>query len=434
MSESAKSDLLSAGHRVEEGRNLVVCCDGTSNEPAPTGAGVGSTNVVHLFRALSKGEKQIVYYDPGVGTSGILDLWRRRSNRIRALAEQATGDGLDEHVISAYRFLCEHYRAGDRISLFGFSRGAYAARVVAGVIHQVGLLRPEQANLAAFAVKAYKMSSDQDNLAIGWRFARDVGTRRVLIHFLGLWDTVGSMIAPLRDRLAIGLVHLPYTRRNPSVACVRHAMAIDERRRMFRVNLWHPGPFVPNPFDPQKTVAQDVAQVWFAGAHGDIGGGHAEAESGLCKVSLRWMVGEAAAAGLSFNKKMLKNIVEGQKNARGEVVYAPEDPLGPLHPEPTGPWWLLEYFPKSVKYREWPERKTLGGWYLPAGEPRVLGDTAWIHESVVTRAAQGYAPVNLGADITRYQVARTLPLPPPRNMGEGEAGDSQPSPSFLIDS
>jgi len=147
------------------------------------------------------------------------------------------GYGLDQHITDSYRFLCERYRPGDRIAIFGFSRGAYTARALAGLIHLIGILRPEQANLAAFALKAYKQSSDADDLSIGWSFARALGTRRATVQLLGLWDTVGSMIAPLKDRVGFGLTTLPYTNRNPSVAAVRHAPRLSirasalERRR-----------------------------------------------------------------------------------------------------------------------------------------------------------------------------------------------------------
>jgi uncharacterized protein (DUF2235 family) len=402
-------------------RNLVICCDGTSNEPAPMDKEAGGTNVVRLFRCMRKGEAQIVYYDPGIGTEGILDLWHRRSNRVRALAEQASGYGLDHHVTQAYRFICEHYRPGDRIWLFGFSRGAYTARVVAGLLHQVGLLRAEQANLADFVLKAYKESSDSDDLSIGWQFARAVGSRTVTIHFLGLWDTVGSMIAPLKDRIGFGLTHLPYTRQNPSVARIRHAMAIDERRRMFRLSQWHTTDFVANRFDTTQTTPQDVQQVWFAGAHGDVGGGHAEAQSGLSKLSLAWMAGEAAAAGLRIDKAVLTKMVNGHTDKNGNLVFCKEDPDGPIHFQPAGGWWILEYWPKRAKWREWAGRGKLLGWYFPAGEPRPIAPRDMIHESVVARMTGGYAPMNLGNDASRYQVSRTNVITAPPAVPKRDA-------------
>lgn len=388
-------------------RNLVIFCDGTSNEPAPADKAAGGTNVVRLFRCLKKDEQQIVYYDPGIGTTGILDLWRGRTNRARALAEQATGYGLDRHVAQAYRFICEHYRTGDRIWLFGFSRGAYTARVVAGLLHQIGLLRSEQSNLADFALKAYKESSDNGDLSIGWKFARAVGSREATIHFLGLWDTVGSMIAPLKDRIGFGLTHLPYTRQNPSVACIRHAMAIDERRRMFRPSPWRQTEFVPNRFDASQNVPQDVEQVWFAGAHGDVGGGHAEEQSGLSKLSLEWMAGEAAVAGLRIDKALLARMVGGYSAKNGQLVFCPKDTDGPIHLQPAGGWWSIEYLPKSAKLREWSRRRSIFGYYLPAGEPRPISNGECIHESVAVRMQGDYAPLNLGSDTSVYRIVST---------------------------
>ncbi len=386
-------------------RNIVICCDGTSNEP-----GSATTNVVRIFRCLEKSERQIVFYDAGVGTTGILDLWKRRANRIKALVEQATGYGLDAHVTVAYRFLCEQYRPGDRISIFGFSRGAYTARVVAGLIHQIGLLHPAQVNLADFALKAYKQSSDEDDLAIGWRFARALDTRRATIHFLGLWDTVGSMIAPLKDRIGFGLTHLPYTRSNPSVARVRHAMALDERRRMFRLSDWKAGPFIPNPFDLAGETVQDVRQVWFAGAHGDVGGGHPEVESGLSKISLLWMAGEAEAAGLVIDHATLRRVALGETR-KGVVVHCSADAEAQIHAQPTGGWWALEYVPKPASLREWTSRRTALGHYLPAAEPRPVPDDAIMHSSVVERSdGGGYAPVNLTRPASSYAVAETRAL------------------------
>lgn len=388
-------------------KHIILCCDGTSNEPMPARADAGATNVVHMFRCLRKTEEQIVFYDPGVGTAGILDLWRRRSDRVRALAAQATGYGLDTHVVSGYRFICENYRPGDRISLFGFSRGAYTARVIAGLIHQIGVLRAEQANLADFALKAYKESSDQDDLSIGWRFSRATATRRATIHFLGLWDTVGSMIAPLKDRIGFGLTYLPYTRSNPSVARVRHAMAIDERRRMFRIDHWKPVPFVPNRFVKDVTEPQDVLEVWFAGAHGDIGGGHAELESGLSKVSLLWMAGEAHDAKILIDKVMLERVTNEQKRKDGSLLYCGADSMGQIHAQPTGLWWVFEYLPKKEKYLKWRQRRTWFKRYLPAGEPRLIAERASIHETVAARMAAKYAPENLGASASLYNVVTT---------------------------
>lgn len=383
----------------QQGKTLVVCCDGTSNEP-----GASSTNVVRLYRSLEKTDRQLAFYDPGIGTTGVLDLWQRRTNRIKALAAQSIGYGLDDHVTEAYRFLSSNYRTGDRICIFGFSRGAYTARVIAGIIHQIGLLRPEQANLVPFALKAYKQSGDDDDLSVGWRFARAIGTRRATIHLLGLWDTVGSMIAPLKDRIGFGLTHLPYTRKNPSVAAVRHAMAIDEKRRMFRLSEWQTTEFVANPFDPTQTRPQDVKQVWFAGAHGDVGGGHPDKESGLAKLALVWMASEADALGVAIDRSALGRLTGKVLDKSGAPLNSAPNSGAPIHPQPSGAWKILEYFPKSASMREWTKRRDLLGYYLPRAEPRPVAPGALLHESVFQRhAADGsYRPPNLDPALEGY--------------------------------
>jgi uncharacterized protein (DUF2235 family) len=223
----------------------------------------------------------------------------------------ATGAGLDDNIIDAYRFLAEVWEPGDRIFLFGFSRGAYTVRALAGFIHMVGLIRPEQINIADYALTAYKRASAQKKFQIAWDFGRVTAARRVTIHFVGVWDTVASMIVPRPDRLYLpSLRTLPYTRTNPSVRVFRHAMAIDEKRRMFRLNKWvDPQPFIADPFiQPPASVPQDIDQLWFAGVHSDVGGGYPEAESGLSKFPLIWMIDEAVKHGLRIDKAMFDHL------------------------------------------------------------------------------------------------------------------------------
>ena len=139
-------------------KNLVICCDGTGNEISEN-----ISNVLKLYRCLRKTEKtsprQMVFYDPGVGTVTEPTTWHRLKSNINLVLGLATGYGLDDNVLSAYGFLVEHYAPGDRIYLFGFSRGAYTVRVLAGLIHKIGLIRPEQANLAGSGLIAYKQYS-----------------------------------------------------------------------------------------------------------------------------------------------------------------------------------------------------------------------------------------------------------------------------------
>lgn len=389
------------------GRNIIICCDGTSNEPASADDTYGATNVVRIFRCFEKDEKQIVFYEPGVGTNGILDLWHKRSDAVKALAAQATGYGLDAHITNAYRFLCINYRKGDRISIFGFSRGAYCARVIAGLIQLIGLLRPEQSNLADYALKAYKYSSEVDDLSVGWRFARSTGARRVPIYFLGLWDTVGSMLAPSNE--GIGQTYLPYTTSNAIVQRVRHAMALDEHRHMFNITRWVSTPHKMKPKAAVKGTPQDVEEVWFAGDHADVGGGHREEISGLSKVSLKWMAGEANAAGLRIDNQMLRRLTSDINDARGKLLYKAEDALAA--PQPMGKKWkAMEVIPSKASAKIAALRRTVLGYYLPMSESRpvVPGDT--IHESVVQRVAAGHKQANLGKDISEFKVSLTKPI------------------------
>jgi len=384
-------------------RNLVLLCDGTSNEVK-----LDLTNVLKLYRILAKSEAQIVFYDPGIGTVGLDDDWGPLRQSLESLFGLATGWGLDDNILDAYVFLCRNWRAEDRIFLFGFSRGAYTARALAGLIYLVGILRPEQVNLARYALTAYKPSANENTLEIGWRFQRVMEGRRASIHFLGVWDTVASVIVPRRDRCYVpGLRFLPHTKNNPAVRAFRQAAAIDERRSMFRLYPWGEDRiFAPDPFGPPG-VPQDEKTVWFAGDHSDVGGGYPEIESQAAKFPLAWMVREAAAQGLAVNSSMFMHLALGESLSTGRRTYVAPDPHGPLHKSMTGFWPLLEIIPKRSKWRRWP--RTGGhGVYLPLAEPRKIDEGAFLHHSVVERLGPDYQPRNLPS---QYQIARDLQNP-----------------------
>jgi len=187
-------------------------------------------------------------------------------------------------------------------------------RALAAFIHMVGLLPRDQLNIANYALTAYKRAAEDNDLSIAWNFSRIAGGRRATIKFIGVWDTVASILVPRGDRIIPTFQMLPYTRRNPSVQIFRHAMAIDERRRMFRLNRWlAPQPFKANPFDiSAPEVEQDIKQVWFAGVHADVGGGYPETESALSKYPLNWLIEEAVAHGLKINVAMRNHLVLGK--------------------------------------------------------------------------------------------------------------------------
>lgn len=381
------------------GKNIVVCCDGTGNEVEGN-----LSNVLKLFRIVQKNDQQRVHYSPGIGTIGRDDSWTRLKQDSKSVFELATGYGLDGEIIDAYRFICESFEDEDSIYLFGFSRGAYTVRVLAGFIHMVGLLRRDHLNVASYALTAYKRSSHTNNFSIAWNFSRVIGGRRTTIKFVGVWDTVASILVPRPDRLVPALQTLPYTRTNKSVEVFRHAMAIDERRRMFRLNRWiEPQLFVANPFDPVAVeTEQDVRQVWFAGAHGDIGGGYPESQSGLSKFPLAWMIDEAVAHGLKINVAMRNNLVLGQPRIGGKNVYVSPDCRAPLHDSLTPLWRPLEWFPKSMQWNEWP-RPSFLNYYIPNAEPRHIADAQVkprIHASAVERkeTLPDYNPPNFPSD------------------------------------
>lgn len=376
------------------GRNIVICCDGTSNE-----IGVNISNVLKLFRIAHKDQAQHVYYNPGVGTVARLATWARLRQKALTVLGLATGYGLDDNILDAYRYLCATWRPGDRIFLFGFSRGAYTARALAGMIDMIGLLWPEQLNIADYALTAYKRATEQNDLSIAWQFSRISGARDITIHFMGVWDTVASVIVPRPDRLYVpSLQFLPYTKQNPRVRIFRQAAAIDERRRMFRLYKWAPGQlFKPTRFWSGETIAQDARQVWFAGVHADIGGGYPESESGLSKSPLIWLLGEAAKAGLKIDDAMFEHLALGKTEPGGMYVYVPPDAKGMLHRSLSGAWWLLEVLPKRAKWLRWPHRWTFLGLYLPLAEPRLIEEGSILHQSVLDRMREvpAYTPVNL---------------------------------------
>jgi len=272
-------------------RNIIICCDGTGNEISEN-----ISNVLKLYRCLRKTEKtqprQLVYYDPGVGTLTRPDPWHKLKQDFNAILGLATGYGLDDNVLAAYDFLARNYHEGDRIYLFGFSRGAYTVRVLAGLIHKIGLIAPEQVNLAGSGLNAYKQFSSDlapklraklktitdaaraedteppspfDNAA---QFARITSSRWPTIRFVGVWDTVASVIVPRPDRFYLpSMEELAWTLQNPSVQTFRQAIAIDERRSMFRLKKWYqPQTFKHNRFNDAHAEPQDILQVWFAGA------------------------------------------------------------------------------------------------------------------------------------------------------------------------
>jgi uncharacterized protein (DUF2235 family) len=427
-------------------KNIIILCDGTGNEISEN-----ISNVLKFYRCLRKTDRteprQMVFYDPGVGTLARPDPWHKLAQDFSAIMGLATGYGLDDKVLQSYLFLVRNYEPGDRIYLFGFSRGAYTVRVLAGLIHKVGLLSPEQANLAGSGLTAYKQFSSDGQHGLGFdlkqltdagdadgslaaskddqaaQFARITSTRWPLVRFVGVWDTVASVIVPRPDRLYWpSLEELAYTLQNPSVETFRQAISIDERRAMFRLKKWDdPQTFKLNRFNDAHAKAQDIKQVWFAGVHSDIGGGYPEIESGLSKYPLLWMIDEAIKAGLNVNPRTVNQLAWGIQRKSSPFSYVAPDTEAKLHTSLHGAWWALEFVPKAAKYKEWPARQTHFGFYIPDAEPRLIPEGAAIHESVTKRmdAFKTYRPVNLP---TKFE---TVPMPVPPGTAGGEEADGE---------
>ncbi len=348
----------------------MVCCDGTDNEVA-----TDSTNVLRLFRMLERDPRQVAYYDAGVGTlvdpAAISVARKFLSRRLDA----AIGLRVRENVIAAYRFLVSTYQAGDQIYLFGFSRGAYTVRAVAGLIHFLGLLRPELEHLANLAWAIYANEAQvyqvSQRFAGGNRVNRCFGvTTRPQIHFLGAWDTVSSF------GWFWNFQTLPHTATNTSITHFRHALAIDERRACFPANLYF----------PKNAQQATCKQVWFAGVHSDVGGGYPEKEAALSKVSLGWMIREAEPLGLLVNSAQRQYLMDSKNRP-------PPDPCGPIHESLAGFWKAMEYLPR----RSWNDQAKRMCWQGPhRGRRRPIEPGSVLHASVLQRMNRtDYSPGNL---------------------------------------
>jgi uncharacterized protein (DUF2235 family) len=369
-------------------KNIIVCCDGTNNQ-----FGVCNTNVVRIAQLIERdSDRQICYYDPGIGTLpelGFRATVRERFSRLRA---QAFATDLHEKVCIAYAHLMEVWEPGDKVFLFGFSRGAYTARLLAAVLHALGLLPRGNAQLLPYVVQLFS-SMRHDSPRAYWSlidafrssFARPISgspDSRFPIHFLGVWDTVSS-VGWVWDPPAY-----PFTAHNPSVAIVRHAIALDERRWFFRQNRITPDP------------AQDAQELWFAGVHGDVGGGYPEQDGGLWRIPFEWMLREATTAGLLVDVERLAEV-----RSKSEI---PVKPWGePQHESLEGPWWVAEVVPKLV-YQPSTKRSVLS---VGLGHHRTVQDGALLDGSVLERIRRtGYAPPNLSeAFVARVKALPTVP-------------------------
>lgn len=283
-------------------KRLIVYCDGTWNradqttkdgKPCPT-------NILKLFElTLSEGKDgvaQIALYLAGVGT--------RMGER---LTGGGFGYGISDNVKTAYAFIVSNYEPGDGIYLFGFSRGAFTARSIAGLIRNMGILRRDRLHLANEAYEHYR---DQDPK---WTPESDLSkTFRAAnahpvcdIHFLGVFDTVGALGAPfgsVLSKITDALFNTQFhdVKLSSIVLSAYHALAIDERRWPFRPTLWelnetHRARIAES---KQKGEQSPYEEKWFPGVHSNVGGGYEK--TGLSDCALEWMVEKARGRGLDI--------------------------------------------------------------------------------------------------------------------------------------
>ena len=274
-------------------KKLAIFCDGTWNTPDTAENGkLCQTNVVKMANALSSksldGMEQRLYYDTGVGSEG---GWLKR------IYDGATGTGITENILQAYRFIIKNYEKGDELFFFGFSRGAFTVRSLSGLIRNSGILKREHIDQVRTAYRIYKSRKPEhqprevESSLFRKTFAVEETTK---IKFIGVWDTVGALGNPL-------FLHGILSRRNEfhdtglstRISNAYHALAIDEKRKNFEATLWRQQPNSGN---------QVLEQVWFPGVHSDVGGGYPASENGLSDIALQWMLEKAKGCNLNFEK------------------------------------------------------------------------------------------------------------------------------------
>jgi uncharacterized protein (DUF2235 family) len=294
-------------------KRIVFCADGTWDNVN------SGTNVYKLFKALPLRADQISFYDDGVGAAG-QPIWK--------LLGGAFGTGLWQKIKDGYTKIAHVYEEGDDLFIFGFSRGAFTARSLAGMIAVCGLPTLDFTDaLVDAAFSAYRERDTARRQAMLAELA-DAKLFNAQIAMVGVWDTVGSLGIPAIfggiDGLLYGFLD---TSLHPDVLHAYHALSIDERRREFPATLWTP------PF----TASQTVEQVWFAGVHGDVGGGDSGDGSGttaLSDVALGWMMAKAASLGVEFDPSTA---------AQYKIPLGPKAALDTLHSS----WTIAWGFPES---------------------------------------------------------------------------------------
>lgn len=281
-------------------KRIVLCCDGTWNRPGNKDRGQPiETNVEKIYKAINNenaGIQQIKFYGPGVGTGfAITDQ----------LLGGSIGIGIDKNIQDAYKFLMWSYEPGDEIYLFGFSRGAYTVRSLGGLIRNCGIMQPAFMHLIGDAYQLYRDRTelthpDSDTMKCFKKaYCKEEETK---IKFMGVWDTVGALGIPIswfnwwNRKYQFHDVKL-----SSHIKYAYHALALDERRRVFSPAIWELNEDAATQPDPQI-----CEQVWFPGVHANVGGGYVDC--GLSNIALKWMIDKAHDTGLQFDTNIVSQL------------------------------------------------------------------------------------------------------------------------------
>ncbi len=309
-------------------KKLIVCCDGTWNEPGD------DTNVVKMFRALlpsdADGHVQVVYYDAGVGSGALPG---------EKLLAGVTGYGISRNIQEAYRFIANNYESDTRIYCFGFSRGAYTVRALGGLVRFAGLLTKTDLEKLPWVYALYRTHPDERPHHRHYRQVEEIlsrvreAGRNPSIYFMGVWDTVGALGVPtpllgeISRKWWVGFFDVSAD----NIDYAYHAIAIDERR----------GPFKPSIWSNAWSGCRELKQVWFPGVHANVGGGYAD--SGLSDVAFGWMARMARERGLAFDQTYMRQ----QCGWRDWNDYG--DPLGKLENSFTKPYEITSNVLKRLE-------------------------------------------------------------------------------------
>jgi uncharacterized protein (DUF2235 family) len=359
-------------------KNIVICLDGTWN----TADAQFPTNVIKtaqlVLPADSRGAAQALFYDEGVGSMEVAF-----GNRVNRLLSGAFGFGLMENIERAYRFLIFNYAPGDRIFLFGFSRGAFSARSFAGLLRTCGVLRKDRIGQIGKAIELYQSRGGdgpdaprcvqfrRDNSFAAYSRGADAsGDQHPLsIEYIGIWDTVGALGIPGSSFFAINFnkqYEFHDLALSSMVKSARHVLAIDEKRSTFTPTLWD------NLHDLNKAAAlppeatQPYEQVWFPGDHSSVGGGGTV--NGLWQAALVWVSEGAVSRGLALDEAWLKKY-------RDDIDHR-------VSVDTTKPFSLYSISPR--RWRDGPAGASLGE-VSEVGQRRIKSPAAELFEKRIYR-------------------------------------------------